>query len=187
MRFRSRIFSALIFTWLAAWAHAEPRATATLSQTTISPGDAISMTIEVSGVQQLNPPQSIEAEGLDIRYGGYQQSTQIVNGRVDRSVSLTYMVSATRAGVFTIPAVEVRTEAGVLKTEPVALKVEVRAPGTQPPAGGDDPAGRDDRDDHHAQARARVAQRHDERHARRRADIEAHTSPRLRSRLSPAD
>ena len=138
---RFRIFIALIFTWLGvacAATRAEPKATASLSQTTISPGDATSMTIDVSGVQQLNPPQSIAVDGLEIQYNGYLQSTQINNGRVDRHVSLTYMVSAMKPGAFTIPAIEVRTEAGVLKTEPVALKVETRAPGTQR-AGGNDP------------------------------------------------
>ena len=67
------------------------------------------MTIEVSGAQQLNPPQNIQVEGLDIRYSGYQQSTQILNGRVERSVTLTYMVSGNKAGAFIIPAIEINT------------------------------------------------------------------------------
>ena len=84
------IFPRTFFILLAAWlgvfgavTRAETKATAALSQTTIAPGDTISLTIEVSGAQQINPPQNIEAEGLDIRYNGYRQSTQIINGRVD--------------------------------------------------------------------------------------------------------
>ncbi len=132
------IFPRTFFILLAAWlgvfgavTRAETKATATLSQTTIAPGDAISLTIEVSGAQQINPPQNIEAEGLDIRYNGYRQSTQIINGRVDRSVTLTYAVSGNAAGAFIIPAIEVRTEAGILKTEPLHLRIEAPAPGAK--------------------------------------------------------
>ena len=138
---RFRIFIALVFTWLGAMCavtRAEPRAAATISQTTIAPGDAISMTIEVSDVMQLNPPQSIDVDGLDIRFNTHVQMTQNINGRIEQRVSLVYMVSAVRPGAFTIPAIEIPTNAGVLKTQPVALKVEPRAPGTQRP-GGDEP------------------------------------------------
>ena len=139
----SRTFLVVLTTWLAAFgpvARAATKATATLSQTAIAPGDAISMTIDVSGVQQLNPPQVIEVEGLDIRYSGFQQSTRIENGRVERSVNLTYIVSGNTPGAFIIPAIEIQTDAGVLKTDPVHLRVEAPAPGTQKPAtSGDEP------------------------------------------------
>ncbi len=134
----SRTFLIALTAWLGAFgplARADTKATATLSQPTIAPGDAISMTIDVSGVQQLNPPQTIQVEGLDVRYSGYQQSTRIENGRVERSVTLTYVVSGNTPGAFTIPAIEIKTDAGVLKTEPVALRVETPTPGSQPPAG----------------------------------------------------
>ena len=128
----------LLTVWLGVFCpalRAETKATATLSQTTIAPGDAIAMTIEVSGVQQLNPPEAITVEGLDIRYNGYHQSTQIINGRVDRSVKLTYTVSGNTAGSFIIPAIGIKTDAGILKTEPLQLRIEAPAPGTQRPAG----------------------------------------------------
>lgn len=138
-----RTFSVLIALWLgvlAVGARAETKATATLSQSSMAPGEAISMTIEVGGVQQLTPPQVISAAGLDIQYRGYQQSTRIENGNIARSVSLTYIVSADAPGAFTIPAVEINTDAGVLKTEPVVLRVEPPAPGSQKPAAnGDEP------------------------------------------------
>ena len=139
----SRSFFVVLAACLAAFgpvARAETKATATLSQTTIAPGDAISLTIDVSGVQQLTPPQVIEVEGLDVHYSGYQQSTRIENGRVERSVTLTYVVSGNTPGAFIIPAVEIKTGSGVLKTDPVHLRVETPAPGTQKPAAnGDEP------------------------------------------------
>jgi hypothetical protein len=128
--------AALTLAWLAVFgavAKAEPRATASLSRPTISVGDAITMTIEVSGVQQLNPPNDIAVEGLEISYRGYQQSTQILNGQVNRSVSLTYSVEAKQPGAFVIPRIEIRTDAGALKTEALKLIVAAAAPGSKSP------------------------------------------------------
>ena len=82
---------------------------------------------------------TIEVTGLDISFQGARQSTQITNGRVDRSVTLIYMVTGRNPGSFTIPASEVKTDAGVLTTQPVAMKVEPPKPGGQQPASGDDP------------------------------------------------
>ena len=139
----SRTYLVLLAAWLGVFCastRAETKATATLSQTTIAPGDATSMTIEVSGAQQLNPPQNIEVEGLEIRYNGYQQSTQILNGRVERSVTLTYMVSGNSTGAFIIPAIEIKTDVGTLRTDPLHLRIEAPTPGTQRPAtNGDEP------------------------------------------------
>ena len=140
-------FTSIIPFLMAAWlgvfsavSRADTKVTATLSQKTIAPGDATSMTIDVSGVQQLNPPQDIAVEGLEIRYNGYQQRPQIINGRVDRSVVLTYMVSGKTPGAFIIPEIAIKTDAGVLKTEPLHLRVEAPAAGTQrPAANGDEP------------------------------------------------
>ena len=134
----TRTFFVIIAAWLGVFGaemRAEMKAVATLSQTTIAPGDAISLTIDVSGVRELNPPQVIAAEGLDIRYSGPVQRTLIVNGRVERSVTLTYVVSGNAAGAFIIPAIEIQTDAGVLKTDPLHLRVEKPVPGAQPPAG----------------------------------------------------
>ena len=111
---------------------------ATISQTTIAPGDGITLTIDVSGAQPVNPVPAIEVPGLDINYGGARQSVNIVNGSVDRRVTLIYMVTGRNPGAFVIPAVEVKTDAGALRTEPVALKVEPPKPGGPQPAGGDD-------------------------------------------------
>ena len=136
----TRTFFVLLAAWLGVFgavSRAETKAVTTLSQTTIAPGDATSMTIEVFGAIPQSAP-ALKIEGLDISYGGYQQSTRIENGRVERSMSLTYMVSGSKAGAFVIPAVEITTNAGVLKTDPVTLRIEAPTPGA-PRATGDEP------------------------------------------------
>ena len=138
----SRFFAALALAWLGLFcfmANAEPRAVATISQTAISPGDGITMTIDISGAQPASPVPTIEVTGLDINFQGARQSAQFSNGRVDRSVTLIYLVTGRNPGSFTIPAIDVKTDAGVLQTAPVALKVEPPKPGGQQPAGGDEP------------------------------------------------
>ncbi len=135
-----RFLSALAWLGMLCFsANAEPKATASISQTTIAPGDGISLTIGVTGAQPMNPVPIIEVPGLDINFGGARQSTNIVNGAVDHKVTLIYMVNGRNPGAFVIPAIEVKTDTGVLKTEPIALKVEPPKPGAQQPAGGEDP------------------------------------------------
>ncbi len=137
-----RIFLAVLAAWLTVFGsitRAETKATATLSQTTIAPGDATSITIEVSGARPENLPQ-IAVAGLTFQYSTGQEMTRIENGRVERSVSLTYMVTGNMPGAFIIPALEIKTDAGVLKTEPLHLRVEAPAPGGQKPAAnGEEP------------------------------------------------
>ena len=118
-----------------AAAQNRPQATASLSQTTMAPGDAAALTIEVSGINRIDPPDSISASGLDIRYNGHRQNTRITNNQVIQSVSFMYTVEARNAGTFTIPSVSVRTDAGELKTQPLTLTVRATTPGSRTPSG----------------------------------------------------
>ena len=135
----SRFASAFAFVWLGMFcycADAEPRAAATLSQTTVSPGDSITLAVDVTGAKPVNPVPNIDVAGLDIVFTGPRQVMQLINGRFDRTVTLVYTITGRNPGNFVIPALNVPTDAGVLKTEPVALKVEPPTPGSQ---GNDDP------------------------------------------------
>ena len=137
-----RFLFPLAFVWLGMFCISEgvePKATASISQTTIAPGDGISLTIDVTGAQPVNPVPNIEVPGLDISFGGARQSTNIINGAVDHKVTLIYMVNGRNPGAFVIPAIDVKTDTGVVRTEPIALKVEPQKPGAQQPAGGDAP------------------------------------------------
>jgi hypothetical protein len=113
-----------------------PQATASLSQSTMAPGDAATLTIEVSGINKIDPPDSIAANGLTIHYNGYRQNTRITNNQVIQSVSLMYTVEARNAGTFTIPSVGVRTDAGEIKTQPLTLTVQPATAGAKVPAEG---------------------------------------------------
>jgi len=124
--------SLAIFT---AAAQNRPQATASLSQTTMAPGDAATLTIEVSGINKIDPPESITANGLDIRYNGYRQNTRITNNQVTQSISLMYTIEARNAGTFTIPSVGVRTDAGEIKTQPLTLTVQTATAGAKIPGG----------------------------------------------------
>jgi hypothetical protein len=135
MRFRCLFIAFCSLAVFTAAAQNRPQATANLSQTTMAPGDAATLTIEVSGINKIDPPESIAANGLDIRYNGYRQNTRITNNQVIQSISLMYTVQARNAGTFTIPSVGVRTDAGEIKTQPLTLTVQTATAGAKAPEG----------------------------------------------------
>lgn len=118
---------ALIFALLAMCvlaARAEPAATATISPGRISLGDSAQLTISVSGAGQINPPQGVAVDGLDIRLVGHSQSMRNVNGRTSINVDLNYSVEPRRAGNFAIPGIELEVDGRRLRTQPVTLAVQ---------------------------------------------------------------
>src|SRR5262245_21205243 len=119
----------------SAMAQNAPQATASLSQTTMAPGDAVTLTVEVSGANKIDPP-TFAVPGLDIRYSGHRQNAQITNNRVFASVALFYRVESANPGNFTIPIVGVATDVGELKTQPLTLTVQAPTPGAKPAGAG---------------------------------------------------
>lgn len=112
-------------------------ARASISQSTMSTGDAAQFTISVEGASQLTPPSEINVPGLDIRFSGHSRNMRWVNGKSSVSVDLNYVVQARQTGDFTIPAVEFSADGETLRTQPVGLKVEKGNP--QSDSGSIDP------------------------------------------------
>ena len=85
------------------------------------------VTIEVVDAQQAAPPAVPEIPGATVRVleRGRQQSTQIVNGRVSSSTSVTYAVEIVpeRAGTLEIPAIEMSVDGKPVRTEPRTVTV----------------------------------------------------------------
>lgn len=101
---------------------------ATISRDVTVPNEPVRFEIRVEGGRPSAPPRDIRADGVNVSYVGSSQSNQITfsNGRM-RTVSeviYNYRVTPDRAGTFTIPAVEVEVDGQVLRTQPVALRVE---------------------------------------------------------------
>ncbi|NRA63505.1 MAG: protein BatD [Pseudobacteriovorax sp.] len=95
---------------------------AELDQNSGTTTDQFVLSIEIEGsFREL--PEVPKIDGLSIRPGGRQQSTQIINGVRTSSVTLNYIIEPISEGVFTIPEITLEIDGDVLKTLPLTLTV----------------------------------------------------------------
>jgi hypothetical protein len=82
---------------------------------------------ELKIVVQNGNPQSAEnfpaVPGLNIQYRGQQQRMTSINGQTTFSIILTYAVTGTQPGDYTIPSIRVVVDGATYSTEPVKLSV----------------------------------------------------------------
>lgn len=78
------------------------------------------------------PPNPPTPPGVTIRPYGQSRNVRIINGRMTQSLTQNYVVSADRAGDYTIPSFEVEIGGQTLKTDPVTFQVTA---GTSPQPG----------------------------------------------------
>ncbi len=123
---------------------------ATLQAESVPAATGTRLTLKISGsdIGDITLP---EAPDLIIQQNGTQQSFQLMNGRVNRSVVYSYAVGSMKPGDYTIPEFTVTVDGEALKTKPLKLKVlpsGSQAPPGAPqgntgpgPAAGNDPEG----------------------------------------------
>ncbi len=104
------------------FAHAAPRATASLSDETTRVGEAVTLEIEVEGEEKAARP-ALRLDDFDVTPTGQSQQTFITPGRVRNSVSYSYEIVPKREGTLTIPAIEVKVGGVSASTQPLTLKV----------------------------------------------------------------
>ena len=97
---------------------------AELTRPQISQGEMAELQIKVSGAQQADVPQQIQADGLQIRLTGQSTQVQMVNFKVSSSVVYSYIVMPLRTGNFTIPGVTVTADGRQFRTGELAFKVD---------------------------------------------------------------
>lgn len=123
----SKLKHAVIVTVLALVASAFGSAqaamvTAALEPADISLGEAARLTVTVQG-RNADQPQIPSVPGLDFQPVGQSSQVQIINGAMSANASYTYVVSPTRAGSYTIPAIKAGQGADAAMSLPVILKV----------------------------------------------------------------
>jgi tetratricopeptide (TPR) repeat protein len=125
MRGLSRISSVLVV-WLLAVADpagAAVTAHATLDRASTSVGQAVELTVALRGTQQSEAPSLETPDGLQVDYRGQSTQVEIVNGRMDTSVSHVFSVLPMRAGTYVLGPVRVRYPGGQASTDRVRLVV----------------------------------------------------------------
>jgi hypothetical protein len=130
---------------VSAWAAAAkaPAVTATLEPAEITFGDVAQLTVTLQGQGQ-SAPQLPSVNGLSFQPAGQSSQIQIINGAMSANTSYNYVVSPSRLGTFTIPAIKAGSGSDAEESLPVVLKVLKRAGGS---SSGAPQAGRNGSDD----------------------------------------
>lgn len=107
-----------------------------LSRAQISQGEMAELQIKVSGAQQADVPQQIQADGLQIRLTGQSTQVQMVNFKVFSSVVYSYIVMPLRTGSFIIPGASITADGRQFRTPELSFKVDdAKAQSVDPSAG----------------------------------------------------
>ncbi len=100
---------------------------AALAQDTAAVGQPVQLNISITGGSGVRLPDRINIEGLDVRFAGKSEQTQVTmnNGRLNAVTSAiyTYMIIPIKAGTFTIPSMSIQVSGKVLKTQDLTLTV----------------------------------------------------------------
>jgi uncharacterized protein (DUF58 family) len=121
MHVRGVILAVLLAT--AGSAGAEVRARATLDRASTRVGEAVELTVAVSGTQQSEVPSLETPDGLRLDYRGQSTHVQIVNGQMDTSISHVFSVLPDREGTYVLGPVRVRYAGGQATTDRLGLVV----------------------------------------------------------------
>lgn len=100
-------------------------ARAYVDRTQVGVNRTFTVTIEVSGVQQLDAQPRPPALGQFAQYvrSGTSTSIQVINGRTRASTIVQFTYLATRVGSYQIPVQEVQADGQTLRTAPIAMTV----------------------------------------------------------------
>ncbi len=111
---------------------AEVKADASLSQPRVQLGSAVQLSIKVEGSRDVGEPPQINVSGLQTQFQGRSVQFQMINFDVRFITEFQYSIIPERAGVFTIPALEIEAGGDIVQTTPLRLEV-TGAGGINPP------------------------------------------------------
>jgi hypothetical protein len=97
--------------------------TARFDRDTIVVGDVATLEIQLQNGNPTALPIFPSVPNLSIEPGGNGRNISIVNGQTTVTFTMSYNISATQPGTYTIPQTRLQTDAGVLMTPPLTLTV----------------------------------------------------------------
>ncbi len=114
-------------------------ATITLDSDQIGVGEAVQLTVAISGASSTGRPKINTPDGLSVQYTGTSNQIQIINGAFSSQISYSYLVAGLKPGHYTIGPIEIKGGNKKLRTNSVVLAVTgTSASGGNP--GGNSPA-----------------------------------------------
>jgi hypothetical protein len=124
MRKLITFFSLTLFLFTFSPAFAAPRLLATVDTNQITPGETLTLKLELSDTNAIGEPNLSSIEDDFAIYNQQQfHSTQIINGQVSRKILWQYTLEPQKTGVLTIPSITLKTQAGYLRSQPIKIKV----------------------------------------------------------------
>ena len=123
MRFIPKKFLAVFLAALlngAAWAASF---TASLDRDALTLGEQATLSLKFEGFQPQDAPSLPNIAGLQIQYVGPSSAFSFINGQTSSSVTYNYLVTAQRAGEFTIPGMRADVGGQQLTSTPLKLIV----------------------------------------------------------------
>jgi BatD DUF11 like domain len=115
-----------------AWA-AEPAISARLTPGEIRLGERAQLSVTIANVQSAPAPALPSLDGITVQGVGQQMSMSIVNGETSVNVTHNYVLTPSRTGTLTIPALSVDVAGRRLSTDPLVLRVIAAGAPRSPP------------------------------------------------------
>jgi hypothetical protein len=100
-----------------------PKVTAVLNNSDVVVGQVVQLQIRVTGARNVEVPDNIQADGLEIHRTGTEQHFEMDNFNVSSSVNYNYTILPLKTGTFKIPPQTVRIGNNSYKTPELTLTV----------------------------------------------------------------
>lgn len=99
------------------------RVEASVDSKSVSVGQNLTLTITVYGDGKIPQPDLTGLDGFAVASSYSSQSISIVNAKMSKSVSLSYVLTAVKEGDFTLGPFAVKSGKDTYETEPIAVRV----------------------------------------------------------------
>lgn len=123
MRLSLKTLTMLLLVALLPGAAGAASFTASLDRDSMMLGEQATLSLKFEGVQPQDAPGMPNIAGLQFQYVGPSSSFSFINGQTTSSVTYNYLVTAQRAGDFTIPAMRADIGSQQLASAPLKLTV----------------------------------------------------------------
>ncbi|MCB4755796.1 MAG: BatD family protein [Elusimicrobia bacterium] len=128
-------FTCFVLIFFNSPLRAEPQITARVSSNDITINDSITLTIEISGVSNINTAPNPTIPNFSVQDAGQRQSYQWINGQASAQIAYDYVLTPLNTGSFEIPSITLTYEGKSFTTQPISITVRP-APSAPPQTGG---------------------------------------------------
>lgn len=127
-----------IFLLFGGYAFCQDRLEAELEMSHVSVGNPLYLYLTFHGAQDVKAPEVPPMDGLKIKYVGPSTKITVINGKVSKSVTHTYLIFPTKSGEFTIGPFFADHNGEMYKADTVDLAVN-QTPGSSRGSGATSP------------------------------------------------